>query len=141
MSNFIGQKTTIRTRDFKKAKDFYTNILQCTIIENYDDGDGIRGCIMQVGDSTSSAFIELSEITAKHSYFQEPFKKVFANDKIDLQIQTTSIVYWAERLNQLWKVKGPIDRPWGSKYLYLRDPDGLQIIIYQEFKNYDNKHH
>ncbi len=134
MCKFIGQKTTLRTRDFTKAKDFYTNILQCKIVEEYDDGDGSKGCIIQVGDVTSTAFIELSEIAPGHSYFQEPFKKAFANDKIDLQIQTTSITYWADRLKKLWKARGPVPRPWGSSYLYLRDPDGLQIIIFEEHK-------
>ena len=51
---------------------------------------------------------------------------------MDIQIRTDNVEYWAERLNNKWEARGPVLRPWGSFYLYLRDPDGLQIIIYEE---------
>jgi len=125
MEGFISLKTTIRTKNFESSKMFYSTVLQLKIVEEYDDKNGSQGCILRIGSEESNAFVEISEIEAKHD---------FLNDKIDLQIKTNSILYWAERLQKLWKVSGPIDRPWGSQYLYLRDPDGLQIIIYQENK-------
>jgi len=132
----VSLKTTIRVKDFEVSKMFYTTILQFNIVEEYndDDDDGSRGCIFRIGSEESNAFVEISEIEPKHDYFNSAFKNDFLNDKIDLQIKTSSIVFWTERLQKLWKVRGPVDRPWGSQYLYLRDPDGLQIIIYQENK-------
>ncbi len=134
MEGLVSLKTTIRVKDFETSKMFYTTILNCKIVEEYDDNNGSRGCILRIGSEESNAFVEISEIEPKHDCFNSSFKKDFLNDKIDLQIKTNSIEYWAEKLQNLWKVRGPIDRPWGSKYLYLRDPDGLQIIIYQENK-------
>ena len=131
MEGLVSLKTTIRTKDFELSKMFYSKILNCKVVEEYDD-DGSRGCILKIGGEGSNAYLELSEIDSNHYYFNPSFKNTFQNDKIDLQIKTDSIVFWTERLTKLWKVRGPVDRPWGSKYLYLRDPDGLQIIIYEE---------
>lgn len=134
MEGLVSLKTTIRTKSFDVSKMFYSTILNFNVVEEYDDNDGSRGCILRIGSEESNAFVEISEIETKHDYFNSSFKNDFINDKIDLQIKTNSIVYWAERLKKLWKVRGPVNRPWGSQYLYLRDPDGLQIIIYQENK-------
>ena len=40
--------------------------------------------------------------------------------------------FWEKRLKGKWETRGSILRPWGSYYFYLKDPDGLQVLIYQE---------
>ncbi len=131
-SQLLGLKTVIRTLDFDKSKQFYTEILNLPIIVEYDDGDGSRGCIVRIGGEGSTSNFEISEITQSNSYFDKSFVEGIKNDKVSIQIKTEDIEYWSRRLKIKWVVKGPIKRPWGSTYLYLRDPDGLQIIIYQE---------
>ena len=133
--DFKSVKTTIRTKNYEASKEFYHTFLKLSIVEEYDSEKGVRGCILSLGGIDTSSFIEISEIASAHDYFQNCFQDKFNNDKIDLQIKTDDIDYWTERLSGFIKVRGPINRPWGSKYLYIRDPDGLQIIIYQEFKN------
>ncbi len=128
----ISLKTVIRTKNLKVSKAFYTEILNLAILEEYNDGDGSKGCIMRIGDPNSNAFIELSEIDKDHYYYQEAFSENVQSDKLDLQIKTNNVEYWATLLKEKWEARGPVLRPWGSQYLYLSDPDGLQIIIYQE---------
>ena len=130
--NLIGPKTVIRTRDFAIAKHFYTEILALHIVEEYDDGNGSKGCIMGFSQDENNAFLEISEIKPTHSYYQPAFSRSIDNDKVDIQIKTHSVDFWAEKLSTLWETRGPIKRPWGSRYLYLRDPDGIHIIIYEE---------
>ena len=131
--SLLSLKTAIRTRDLEAAKAFYTQILDLEIEEEFDDGNGSRGCILRIGPPQSNAFLELSEISQAHSYYQRAFSEKLENDKIDLQIRTLNVDYWASRLKESsWEAWGPADRPWGSRYLYLKDPDGLQIIIYEE---------
>ncbi len=131
-NNLLSLKTVIRTKDFIAAKEFYTKILNLEIVEKYNDGDGSRGIILRYGKENSNAFFEISEISPEHYYYQEPFDNPLENDKIDIQLRTDNIQYWATHLKENWTARGPVLRPWGSQYLYLRDPDGLQIIIYQE---------
>ncbi len=47
------------------------------------------------------------------------------SNKISIQLRTDNVSYWADRLQENWKVRGPVLRPWGSQYLYLLDPDGI----------------
>ncbi|WP_299439956.1 VOC family protein [uncultured Aquimarina sp.] len=128
--NLLSLKTVIRTKDYDASKKFYCQILNLDLVEEYNSEN--RGCILRVGDKDTNAFLEISEIPKGHYYYHTSFDEYVENDKIDIQIKTNDIDQWAEHLNEKWEVKGPIDRPWGAQYLYLRDPDGLQIIIYQE---------
>ena len=131
-SSLLSLKTVIRTKNLEASRIFYTQVLNLQITEQYNDGNGSKGIIVRFGPEDSNAFLEISEITDNHSYYQEAFSENFENDKTDIQLRTVNIKYWATRLKNKWKARGPILRPWGSYYLYLRDPDGLQIIIYQE---------
>lgn len=128
----LGVKTVIRTKDFEAAKQFYVDILDLKIVEEYDDGNGSKGCIMGFNLAHNNAFVEISEIKPTHSYYQPAFSRTVDNDKLEIQIKTEDVDYWAEKLKSVWEARGPIERPWGSRYLYLRDPDGVHIIIYQE---------
>ncbi|WP_109300257.1 VOC family protein [Aquimarina sp. AU474] len=130
--NLLSLKTVIRTKDFNASKRFYTQVLNLEIVEKYNDGDGSQGLILRYGSENSNAFFEISEISSDHYYHQKPFDDKLENDKIDIQLRTENIAYWASHLKEKWIARGPVFRPWGSQYLYLRDPDGLQIIIYQE---------
>ncbi len=130
----LGLKTVIRTKDFEASKKFYTELLGLGIIEEYDSENGSRGCILGFAGEDNNAFIEISEIRATHNYYQPAFSKMVDNDKMDIQIRTQSADHWAKKLKGIWKTRGPIERPWGSRYLYLRDPDGVNIIIYEEKK-------
>ncbi len=131
-NGLLSLKTVIRTKDFEASKNFYTQVLQLEIIEEYDDGDGSKGLIMRFGPEGSNAFFEISEIEKTHTYYQEAFSSTVENDKTGIQLKTDTMEFWATLLKEKWNARGPILRPWGSYYLYLRDPDGLQIIIYQE---------
>ncbi|MDC8004869.1 VOC family protein [Aureisphaera galaxeae] len=131
--SFLSSKTVIRTRDFNASKSFYMEVLQMELYESYDDGDGSKGVILRIGDENSTALLEISEIMDYNEYHQDAFDKKLDSDKMGLQIRTDDVQYWADRLKEKrWSARGPVLRPWGSYYLYLRDPDGLQIIIYQE---------
>ena len=132
LNNLLSLKTVIRTKDFEASKIFYTQILNLEIVEEHDDGNGSKGLIMRFGPEGSNAFFEISEIMDDHEYYQEAFSENIENDKTDIQLRTDNVKYWATRLKEKWNARGPVLRPWGSHYLYLRDPDGLHIIIYQE---------
>lgn len=128
--SLLSLKTAIRTKDFDASKKFYTQVLGLPISEEYSGEN--RGCIVRLGEEPSNAFLEISEIPKDHYYHHPSFLADVANDKMDLQIRTDSLDYWATKLAGTYECRGPIDRPWGSRYLYLRDPDGIQVILYEE---------
>ncbi len=131
-NSLLSLKTVIRTKNFEASRIFYIQVLDLTIIEEYDDGNGSKGVIVRFGPDGSNAFLEISEILADHSFYQKAFDQDFENNKASIQLRTDNVAFWVDKLKDTWEVRGPIARPWGSEYLYLRDPDGMQIIIYQE---------
>ena len=55
-----------------------------------------------------------------------------ANDKIELQILVDDVAGWAERLEDTVEIEdGPVTRPWGNTYLWIRDPDGVRVALFE----------
>lgn len=127
MNSFTTLKTVIRTKDFQASCAFYKDILGLRVVTSWHESQD-RGCIFELAEN---ARIEISKIDPAHQYYQSLFSEE-ATLKIDLQLATNDLQGWAKRLKEKWECRGPVDRPWGSKYLYLKDPDGVQIIIYDK---------
>ena len=127
----LSLKTVIRTQDFEASKLFYTQALKLKIIEEYNDDNGVKGIILSLGEG-NNGLIEISEISDLNQSFQLAFDKAVSNDKISLQIKTDDIASWSLHLKNRYECTGPILKPWNASYLYLRDPDGIQIVLYQE---------
>lgn len=123
-------KTVIQTRDFERSRDFYTSVLALPLVDEWDQDEG-RGVIVGFGDDASAGQIEISAPPAGSDRDEESFARDVASDKIVIQIETDSIDLWVARLAGRWPVEGPIDRPWGQRYLRLRDPDGIAVTLYE----------
>lgn len=63
--------------------------------------------------------------------FDPAFSRPLPSDKVDLQLRTDSVDSWTQALEGMWPFEGPEDLPWGQRWIKLRDPDGLQIAIYE----------
>ena len=129
MDSFLSLKATIRTHNFEASCHFYEKILGLEKLEGWHEVND-RGCIYRAGLSPECGLLEISEIGKDHEYFQSEFHQP-ASLKIDLQLATSDLDSWVKRLRGNWQFRGPVDRPWGSRYLYVLDPDQVQIIIYE----------
>jgi len=122
-------KFTIRTRDFESSRKFYREILDLAEVEAWDE-DSDRGLIVSPG---GAALIEISEIRPHSSSFRGEFLGSMGGEKVDIQLRTSDVERWARRLSAAgWPFRGPVDRPWGARYIYLHDPDGVKIILYDD---------
>ncbi len=130
MNAFLGCKTTIRTRDYSASSHFYQQVLGLELIESWQEPLD-QGSIYQIGPASSGSLLEISQVSSGHESYREEFAQP-ASMKMDLQMATDDIQLWVDKLQGNWEFRGPVSRPWGSEYLYLRDPDGVQIIIYED---------
>ena len=48
-----------------------------------------------------------------------------------IQIEVSDVLATQLRIGDTWPTEGPTPRPWGLTYLYLTDPNGVGIILYQ----------
>jgi catechol 2,3-dioxygenase-like lactoylglutathione lyase family enzyme len=127
----LGMKTVLRCSDFEQSRDFYVRVLGFTPIEEWSEAEGC-GCILSPFGASEVCF-EIYAMTRRDARYDESFARPVASDKIDVQLHTTSVAEWVERLRGVWTFEGPQDLPWGQRWIKLRDPDGLLIAIWEEF--------
>ena len=110
-------KTVIRVRNFNSSINFYNNILRFSIKETWTDA-GAKGCILQID---SNSYIEVQEINPENSLYISSYNENIQNNKIELQIQVEDLGHWENLLTRSkWPFRGPDDKTWGSKYLYVK---------------------
>ena len=52
-------------------------------------------------------------------------------DGLSLQFRVDSVADFLAALPGEIGFEGPTDRPWGSTYVYLRDPNNIRVIVYE----------
>ena len=114
-------KTRIHCRDFEQSLAFYRDILGLSLLKQWHSGAD-RGAILTLGGLDGDAFVELGE-----DLTLAPRQN---NSGLSLQLQVTDAADMARQLQGRWPFRGPVARPWHSRYLYLEDPEGLQIILF-----------
>jgi glyoxylase I family protein len=119
-------KMIVCCRDLPASRRFYADVLGLPVVEEWDQEEG-KGCIVAVGD----AQLELCEVPPSWEGYRPAYDQTVANDKVALQLRTDSVSDWVQRLAGRWEFEPPIDRPWGHRYLYLRDPDGLKVALFE----------
>jgi catechol 2,3-dioxygenase-like lactoylglutathione lyase family enzyme len=121
-------KFTIRTAGFEKSIRFYSEFLGLESIESWNEKTD-RGIIFEIGDS---ARIEISEVYAQDENYRKEFAEILKSEKVDIQLKVDELGHWIKKLEKHnWPYRGPVHRPWGSTYVYLKDPDGVKIILFQ----------
>ena len=128
MTRILSLKTMLRCRDLPASRRFYVDLLGLDVVGEWDDS-GDRGCIVAVG--SGGGFLEMLAVDCEHPKHQPAFAELDANDKTELQIRVDSVDVWAERLDGSIDFEGPVTRPWGNRYLWLRDPDGVRVALFQ----------
>jgi len=121
-------KAVIRCRDYAASREFYTSVLGLGIVEEWDQEEG-QGCIFAVGDG---GYLEIAGQPTTRDRDDESYTRPVGHEKIDLQLRTDAVDAWAARLRGKWPFEGPVDRPWGQRYLWVRDPDNVRIALFEE---------
>ncbi|MGH1366455.1 MAG: VOC family protein [Calditrichia bacterium] len=114
--NLTGIKTRTETTNVRAMVEFYTQIIGLTVLQNWGDQSGaILGF-----DINSNGFLEIA-------FAKEPKRTA----DLTLQFRVDSITDFLKRIDGIWEHSDATPRPWGSTYVYLQDPDGTQLIVYE----------
>lgn len=110
-------KTRIETPRAKECIAFYMTFLGMEIVDDW----GNRGAILGF-DSTpeGQAFLEIAHVDEQRVL-----------DGLSLQFRVDDLGAFEESIRGKVNYTGPTKRPWGSKYLYLTDPAGIQVIVFE----------
>lgn len=118
--SMTGMKTRIETPFFQDSIAFYSEHLGMTVLESWDENDD-KGAILGLGSSAEGeAFLEIAYVDTPKTYVG-----------VSLQFRVDDLDVIVDKIHGHLEYQGPEERPWGSTYLYLEDPTGIQVILYE----------
>lgn len=112
-------KTKITTPKLAETRDYYVSLFDMVVVEEWDSLDD-KGVILAFRNGREEAFIEIYDGEAVHDF-----------SGLGLQFKSGDLNAFVEGLDPDVERRGPVERPWGSRYLYLTDPNGVAIIVYE----------
>ena len=115
----LSLKTKISTPRYRSTRRFYERVFRMVVVDEWDDPDD-TGCILALPDGRQEALLEIYRV-------QSPLELA----GVSLQFRFERLSDFLANLPDDIDTEGPVPRPWGSTYLYLRDPNGIQVIVYE----------
>jgi len=112
-------KTKISTPRFEETLSWYKNIFTMSIAEQWDEPDD-KGAILMLPDHHGEALLEIYFSSNPHEF-----------SGLSLQFRVESLEQFMASLPADIPYEGPRERPWGSTYLYLMDPNDIMVIVYE----------
>ncbi|MEL6364541.1 MAG: VOC family protein [Pseudomonadota bacterium] len=112
-------KTKISTPLISETRAFYERAFGMSVLEEWDDADD-RGVILVPPGGRTEALLEI--------YYCE---KATDLSGVSLQFKVSSVSEFKAALPDDVDFTGPTPRPWGATYLYLKDPAGVAVIVYE----------
>ena len=115
----LSLKTKLSTPKLAETAAFYRQLFNLQMLEEWDHPSD-KGVILGLGGDRNEALLEIydSDSTAD-----------FAG--LSLQFRVADIEAFTRGLPETLEYEGPKARPWGSTYVYIRDPNDVLIIVYE----------
>ena len=114
----LSLKTKLRTPQFDQTRDWYRDLLRLEVLEEWDE-PGDRGCILGLAGADGEAFLEIYHCEDQPSF-----------TGLSLQFRVDDVHALVVPDEERFAHKGPVDRPWGSKYLFFDDPNHVSVVVF-----------
>lgn len=115
----LSQKTKISTPKFAGTRDWYQRIFGMVPIEEWND-PGDTGVILAFAGGANEGLLEIYLTDVTHDF-----------SGLSLQYRAEPLDDFVDTLPADIERDGPKSRPWGARYLYLTDPNGISVIVYE----------
>jgi catechol 2,3-dioxygenase-like lactoylglutathione lyase family enzyme len=111
-------KTKIITPRLAETCEFYVICLGMRVVEEWQEAGDV-GCILALDSDGREALLELYEGSEVDGF-----------SGLSLQFRTENLSAFRATLPATIECRGPVARPWGSNYLYLTDPNGISVVVF-----------
>ena len=118
MTTLLRLKTKIVTPRVEATRDWYRDLFGLTVLEEWNDPND-SGCVLGFRSSPGEALLEI------HRQSQDPD---FSG--LGLQFQVDDVDAFAVPEDERFRSSGPVTRPWGSRYLFFEDPNGISVVVF-----------
>ena len=118
-SQYLSLKTKIITTKLNETRAFYQRLFSMVAVNEWNDPND-KGVILSFDKDRHEALLEL-------------FYDVEQRDHsgVSLQFRVSDIGKFTVGLPTDVAYEGPKERPWGSTYVYIRDPNDILLIVYE----------
>lgn len=114
----LSLKTRLSTPLLVETRDWYCDLLGLEVLEEWDE-PGDQGCILGLPGRAGQALVEVHHCDAGFD---------FAG--LSLQFRVDDVNALALPNEGRFAHRGPVDRPWGSRYLSFTDPNGVCVVVF-----------
>ncbi len=112
-------KTRIETDRFDETLHFYSKVLDLQIIREWNE-EGDTGAILGLTNVDADGFLEIASVLDKTDL-----------TRTCLQFRTDNLDDFLIKLAGIYEHGKPEEKPWSSTYVYLTDPAGNRVIIFE----------
>ena len=112
-------KTKITTGRLAETRAFYMSCLGMHVAKEWREENDV-GCILSLADGGGEALLEI---------YEGPQPGNLA--ALSLQFRTEDLTAFEASLPPGTQVRGPLKQPWSSTYLYLTDPNGISVVVFE----------
>jgi len=119
--------TTITVRDLEKSVKFYTEIIKLKEMRRFSPQKGITIVFLKDEENGRIELIEYEQ--GKMNGVSDLASKVSIGFSVD---NIGDCIIMLEEIN-IEIIRGPIQTPDGQKFLFIHDPDGVEIELIQGF--------
>ena len=118
MHQLLSLKTKISTTRFVETRDWYRDLLGLHVLEQWNEPKD-RGCILGFGGTRQEGLLEVYHSLQTYDF-----------SGLSLQFRVEDVDGFAVPDEPRFAFRGPEARHWGSRYLFLTDPNGVAVIIF-----------
>jgi len=115
----LALKTKISTPRLADTKAWYQRLFAMKVVEEWDHDDD-KGVIMAFENGHEEVLLEIYYTDTEYDF-----------SGLSLQFRAEPLDDFVASLPDDVDRDGPKARPWGARYLYMRDPNDIMIIVYE----------
>jgi len=112
-------KTKIITPKLAETRDFYVGLFGLSVVDAWDSRGDV-GVILGFSDRAGEAFLEIYQGEETHDF-----------SGLNLQFRVDSVAAFQATVGDRAIMRGPVQRLWGATYLYLTDPNGVEVMVFE----------
>jgi len=112
-------KTLITTPKLAETRAWYERLFDLVLAEEWDE-PGDKGAILAFRNGQGEAFLEIYHGEAAADF-----------SGLSLQFRVNDLEAFRTSLPADLSYAGPDKRPWGSTYIYLHDPNGIAVVVFE----------
>ncbi len=114
----LSLKTRLSTPLLRETRDWYRDLFGLELIEEWNQA-GDSGCILGLPGHGNQALLEIHHCETGFDF-----------GGLSLQVRVDDVDAFIPPDDMRFANRGPEDRPWGSRYVFFTDPNGVSVIVF-----------